>query len=192
MDNYLEHATETNYLPSKVSYLAGAAHERGIVLKKTNDGIQIKAWNGMRKTLAGLFDTLNGEKLAQDQLARRRQVKNVFTLKNDFQKILPDIPNTSKKQQVVRYTRDLKYYILRELFTKDYKKVSEEIGDAKRVKAAHLRLEMRTAPVLNKLKSGSVDRGPLSVRAGNIQLGKHSLAEREEYRKIEYVHYAVE
>lgn len=131
----------------------------------------------------GDFDTLNKEKVARDKLACWRQVKDVPSSNKGFQKILLDIPNISKKGQVDYYTRGLKSYIWKKLYTKDYNELSEEMGDAEKVKEAHCRVGTRTVPVLNGARRSSVDQRSVSMKVGDIQLSKPSLAERYQCMK---------
>lgn len=183
MDNYLEDATENDSLPLAISYLAGAAHEWWIVFRESDEGKQVQSWSNLRKALISRFDTLNKEKVARDKLARWRQVKDVPTFNDDFQKILLDIPKISKEEQVDRYTRGLKSYIWKELCTKDYKELSEAMRDAERVEAAHRRVGTRIGTQTYEPRNNTNDSRPVPMEIGNIQLRKLSPAERDECMK---------
>lgn len=184
MDNYLEDARDDESLPLAVSYLTGAAHEWWIVFRESDDGEHVQSWGELKKALVSRFDTLNKEKIARDKLARWRQVKDVPTFNNDFQKILLDIPNISKEEQVDRYTRGLKGYIWKELCTKDYDELSEAMRDAERVEAAHRRVGMRTAPVMDGPRNRMHNnQKPVPMELGNTQLRKLSPQEREDCMK---------
>jgi len=186
MDNYLANATDDDSLQLAVSYLSGAAHEWWIVYQKTDDGSEIKTWNCLRKAIISRFETLNKEKVARDKLARWRQVRDVSSFNDDFQRILLDIPTISMAEQIDRYTRGLKQYIWKELCTKDYRDLAEAMRDAERVEAAHRRLGPNGGISENKdygrKPEGNSSR-PVPMELGNIQIKKLTKEEREQCMK---------
>lgn len=139
----------------------------------------------MKQALSTRFDTLNKEKVARDKLARWKQIKDVQTFNDDFQKIILDIPNISMEEQVDRYTRGLKPYIWKELCTNDYKDITEAMRNAERVEAAHKRVGNGN---FSKNVSSSSNRGagnqqPTPMEIGNTELKKLTKEEREECMK---------
>lgn len=60
-----------------------------------------------------------------------------MTLHEDFHKIPVDRLNISIEKQADCYTRDLKPYIWKELWTEDYESLAEAVRDAKSVEWAH-------------------------------------------------------
>ena len=132
------------------------------------------------------FDTLNREKVARDKLAKWRQVKDVQSFNEDFQKILLDIPNISMEEKVDRYTRGLKSYIWKELCTKDYTEITEAMKDAESVEAAHKRTNtntgLRNGVNNNNARNKSIDQA-VPMEIGNTEVKKLTKEEREECLK---------
>ena len=178
MDNYLSEVSEEEALPLAVSYLSGSAHEWWIVHHQTETGQLITTWAEMKESITSRFDTLNKEKVARDKLAKWRQIKDVSSFNDDFQKILLDIPSISKEEKIDRYTRGLKSYIWKELCTNDYKELQDAMRDAERVEAAHRRLGTS-----NKSLSKPKNDGPAPMEIGNIQLKKLTQEERDRCMK---------
>lgn len=186
MDNYIGDATPEEALNLAISYLSGAAHEWWIMYHITDEGKEVTTWEQMKKSLTLRFDTLNKEKVARDKLARWKQIKDVPSFNDDFQKIVLDIPNISMEEQIDRYTRGLKPYIWRELCTKDYKELTEAMRDAERVEAAHRRSgNVGTSKNSNSgsNKNTSASQQPTPMEIGNIELKKLTKEERDECMK---------
>ena len=184
MENYIGNMEGEQALQLAVSYLSGAAHEWWIVYHQGEEGKDVKNWEGLKKGLITRFDTLNKEKIARDKLARWKQIKDVSTFNDDFQRIMLDIPNISMEEQIDRYTRGLKSYIWKELCTKDYKELTEAMRDAERVEAAHRRAGGNTQPKSNGKKPETTQKpqgDPMEI--GNIQLRKLTQEEREDCMK---------
>ena len=177
MSNYLQNVDESQALTIAVSYLAEGAHEWWIVFKETEEGRNIQGWSSLKNALVGRFDTLNKEKVARDKLAKWKQLKDVASFNDDFQKILLDIPNISSEEQIDRYTRGLKPYIWRELCTKEYTRLSDAMKDAERIESAHSRVN--TSNKSYTKKSIGNDPKPVPMEIGNIELKKLSQEERQ-------------
>lgn len=183
MDNYLGDSNDESSLQLAVSYLSGPAHEWWIIYKLSDDGKEVKSWSTMKKALISRFDTLNKEKVARDKLARWKQIKDVHTFNDDFQKIVLDIPNISMEEQIDRYTRGLKSYIWKELCTKDYKELTEAMRDAERIEAAHRRSGTSNQTKGPNNNKQAAHQQPTPMEIGNVQLQKLSKEEREECMK---------
>lgn len=183
MNNYLQTATDEEALPIAISYLQGHAHEWWIVYKNTEEGEQITTWTTLKKALIARFDTLNREKMARDKLAKWKQLKDVPTFNDDFQRIILDIPNISIGEQIDRYTRGLKNYIWKELCTNEYERLTDAMRDAERVEAAHNR--MPKSGNSNNKKQGDHQRAqqPVPMDIGNVQVKKLTAEEREKCMK---------
>jgi len=189
MDNYLGESESTKSLHLAASYLSGTAHEWWIGYSST-EGKEVQSWCGLKQALLARFDTLNKEKIARDKLARWRQVKDVATFNDDFQRILLDIPNISTEEQIDRYTRGLKPYIWKELCTKDYIELSDAMKDAERVESAHRRAgKVQGGPNggggKNNNGQGRGDGNPRNdpMDLGNVELRKLTKEERDECMK---------
>ena len=76
-------------------------------------------WPKLQEALIARFETLNKIKIARDKLAGWKQIKDVSSFNEDFQKILLDIPTITIEEQLDRYARGLKTYIWKELCTKE-------------------------------------------------------------------------
>lgn len=122
MGNYLQNLDDEEALQIAVSYLQESAHEWWISFCQTEEGELVEGWEDLKTALVDRFDTINKEKSARDKLARWRQIKDVASFNEDFQKIILEIPNISMEEQVDRYTRGLKSYIWKELCTNDYER----------------------------------------------------------------------
>ena len=120
MTNYIGSTPDSQALSIAVSYLEGSAHEWWIAYQQTTEGKAITTWSALQPALIRRFDTLNKAKIARDKLAKWKQMKDVSSFNDDFQKIILDIPNISVEEQIDRYTRGLKPYIWKELCTKEY------------------------------------------------------------------------
>ena len=70
-----------------MSDLENSVHEWWIVFTLSREGKQITHWNGLRESKISRFDTFNKEKVPRDKFAKWRQVENVVTFNQDFQKI---------------------------------------------------------------------------------------------------------
>lgn len=187
MDNYLGDSDDMEALNLAASYLSGSAHEWWIVHSTSSNGKNIETWSDMKNALKMRFDTLNKEKVARDKLSKWRQVKDVQSFNDDFQKILLDISNINMEEKIDRYTRGLKPYIWKELCTKDYTELTEAMKDAERVEAAHRRTNTNIVPrngVHNKQtpKSDSSSQA-VPMEIGNTEMSKLSKEEREECMK---------
>ena len=178
MDNFLRNIDPEQALPIAVSYLEDGAHEWWIVFKESEIGKQITNWNELRESVISRFDTLNKEKVARDKLAKWRQVKDVTTFNQDFQKILLDIPDMAMKEQVDRYTRGLKPYIWKELCTKDYSNLADAMRDAERVESAHRRAGSSPKIRIDQRNYTSASSKPTPMDIGNIQITKLTKEER--------------
>ena len=60
-----------------------------------------------RITVIERFETFNMSKIARDNLARWKQVKDVWSFNEDFQKTLLDIHKIALEEQMDRYAREL-------------------------------------------------------------------------------------
>ena len=118
--------------------MEGSAHEWWIVFRETEQGKTIQTWSQLQPALIKRFDTLNKVKIARDKLAKWKQIKDVPSFNDDFQRIVLDIPNISVEEQIDRYTRGLKPYIWKELCTREYTSLNDAMRDAERVESATL------------------------------------------------------
>ena len=182
VDNYLQNIDDDEALQIAVSYLQESAHEWWISYSQTDEGEQVQSWDNLCEALIERFDTINEEKIARDKLAKWRQIKDVNSFNEDFQKIILEIPNISIEEQIDRYTRGLKSYIWKELCTNDYDKLSDAMKDAERVEAAHKR--SGNNPMRTKSNNNSdVSNKPVPMEIGNIQLQKLTKEERDRCMK---------
>ena len=177
MSNYLSGETDNNAMIIAVSYLEGSAHEWWIGHSQTPEGQLVQTWSSLKDALSVRFETLNKSKIARDKLAKWRQVKDVSTFNDDFQRIILDIPNISIEEQIDRYTRGLKPYIWRELCTREYTSLNTAMRDAERVESAHRRVgdPSRARKPGSTLRSSD---GPTPMEIGNLQIKKLTPAER--------------
>ena len=184
MSNYLSEVSEPQAMSIAVSYLQGTAHEWWIKYQLTEDGKAIETWPQLKDALVSRFDTLNKEKIARDKLHRWRQIKDVKTFNDDFQKIILDIPNISLDEQIDRYTRGLKPYIFKEICTVEYTKLSDAMCDAERIESAHKRVPS-SSKSSNKGNTGgnTGNTNPVPMEIGNIQIKKLTPEEREKCMK---------
>ena len=66
----------------------------------------------------------------------------VVNFNNDFQKIILCISDISFAKQKDRYSRGLKPYIWKEMYTQEYGSLNGAIPDAKWIEAAHRRIRV--------------------------------------------------
>ena len=171
MENYLGGLSQEQGFHVALSYLTGNAHEWWIVYEKTAEGQTVQSWGALRNALIHRFETLNKEKIARDKLARWKQVKDVPTFNDDFNKILLDIPDIGVKDQIDRYSRGLKSYIWKALCTKEYETLADLMRDAERVESAYRRSSMRPNGGTSKSgKSGNGQDGPVPMEIGNVDI----------------------
>ena len=152
LNNYIGNEHNPHALSVAVSYLQGPAHEWWLGYKETEEGSQVKTWVKLQQALIGRFEARNKTKIARDKLAKWKQIKDVSSFNEYFQKILLDIPNITTEQKIDRYSRGLKSYIWRELCTKEYASLSELMRDAERIEMAHRRLTSSTSKFGNPPK----------------------------------------
>ena len=86
LSNYIGSEQDPHPLSVAVSYLQAAPHEWWISYKETAEGRQITIWSQFQKALLNRFETLNKVKVARDKLARWRQIKDVASFNENFQK----------------------------------------------------------------------------------------------------------
>ena len=161
--------------------MEGSAHEWWIVFRETEQGKTIQTWSQLQPALIKRFDTLNKVKIARDKLAKWKQIKDVPSFNDDFQRIVLDIPNISVEEQIDRYTRGLKPYIWKELCTREYTSLNDAMRDAERVESAHRRLG--TKPKSETPVPTKSDKGPTPMDIGTVTLKKLTTAERAQCRK---------
>ena len=109
--NYILNDQNSFALSIEVSYLEGPAHEWWILYKETLGGQQGTAWPLLKEALIRRFESLNRVKIARDKLAKWKQIQDVASFNEDFQKILLDIATITVEEQIKRYARDLKPFI---------------------------------------------------------------------------------
>ena len=177
MTNYVGNTPDNLALSIAVSYLEGSAHEWWIAFRQTPDGQAIATWSALQPALVNRFDTLNKAKIARDKLAKWKQMKDVSSFNDDFQKIILDIPNISVEEQIDRYTRGLKPYIWKELCTKEYYHLNDAMRDAERVESAHKRLGNTPR---QELRPPRKSQEPTPMDIGAIELKKLTPAERKQ------------
>ncbi len=78
--------------------------------KEIEDGRQVSTLLKLGESLIGRFEALNKFKIARDKLARWKQIKDVPSFNEDFQKILLIISTITVEEQLDRYARGLKTY----------------------------------------------------------------------------------
>lgn len=185
VSNYVGNDQNPQALTVAVSYLDGSAHEWWLGYKVTEEGSQIQTWPQLQEALIRRFETLNKIKIARDKLARWKQIKDVSSFNEDFQKILLDIPTITIEEQLDRYARGLKHYIWKELCTKEYTSLGDLMKDAERVEMAHRRFGKPAPRVATPDKPRQPTRptGPVPMEIGNVQLKKLTPAERDQCRK---------
>ena len=186
LDNYLENPRDPDSLKVAASYLTGPAHEWWIAYMNSSEGDEIESWSEMKEALTTRFDTLNKEKIARDKLAHWKQIKDIRTFNEDFQKIILDIPNISMEEQVDRYSRGLKNYIWKDLCTNDYDDITEVMRDAERVEATHRRSGNnvpRSSYTPNSNTTPDTTQQPVPMEIGNVEIKKLTKEEREECMK---------
>ena len=171
MSNYLGGRNDIDSMNIALSYLTGNAHEWWIVYSKTSDGESIQSWEGLKQALVYRFETLNKEKIARDKLARWKQVKDVSSFNEDFNKILLDIPDIGMNDQIDRYSRGLKSYIWNALCIKEYSKLSDLMRDAERVESAYRGQGTRPSGAKSGSTSGR-NEGPVPMEIGNVGVRK--------------------
>lgn len=186
MDNYLRDCTDTEGLALALIYLSGPAHEWWIAHQNTENWQTINTWSGLKIALITRFEVLDKEKIARDKLAHWKQLKDVSTFNEDFQKIILDIPSISTTEKIDRYCRGLMPYIWKDLCTNDYNELSEIMTDAQRIEAAHKRLgSLQTNSNFNFVNQSSSYNNagtdqPTPMEIGNIELKKLTPEERDE------------
>jgi hypothetical protein len=131
----------------------------------------------LQPALIKRFDTLNKVKIARDKLAKWKQIKDVPSFNDDFQRIILDIPNISVEEQIDRYTRGLKAYIWKELCTKEYSTLNDAMRDAERVESAHKRLGKNPR---QESRNPRNTQEPTPMDIGAIELKKLTPAERKQ------------
>lgn len=178
MSNYLANVDDAEALNIAVSYLHEGAHEWWIMYQRTDEGREVNTWTRLKNAMVSRFDVLNKEKIARDKLAKWRQIKDVVSFNEDFQKIILEIPGISTEEQIDRYTRGLKPYIWKELCTKDYKKLADAMRDAERIESAHRRggTTPRAEPSRRAME---LSNKPTPMEIGNIELKKLTPEERQ-------------
>jgi len=161
LDNYLRGSSEEMAFSIAVSYLSSVAHEWWMVFQASGEGTTVTTWTALKAALIFRFDTLNRKKIARDKLAKWKQLKDVPTFNEDFQKILLDIPDISMGEKIDRYTRGLKPYIWRELCTREYLDLVSAMRDAERIESAHRRIGDRSSNASNSSPAnGQVSSSP--------------------------------
>ena len=167
-----------------ISYLEGPAHEWWIGYKNTEEGQQINTWPLLKEALIRRFESLNKVKIAREKLAKWKQIKDVSSFNEDFQKILLDIPSITIEEQIDRYARGLKPFIWSELCTREYSSLTDLMRDAEPVESTFRRIGK--VPVRNitgdKLRAPRTN-GLVPMDIGNVTLKKLSPAERDMCRK---------
>ena len=185
--NYLITVPEDQALVIAVSYLGGAAHEWWIA--RCRDGTPVQTLSRFLDMLKERFGVINKTKLARDKLHKWRQMKDVSTYNEDFLKIILDIPNISKDEQIDRYTRGLKHFIFREMCTRDYETLVEAMKDAERIESGHHRSPIQRdasnwGHPNNNSRLPRGPRGAMPMEIGNVKLHKLSNEERERCVKL--------
>ena len=171
MENYLGGLSQEQGFHVALSYLTGNAHEWWIVFEKSAEGQTVQSWGALRHALIHRFETLNKEKIARDKLARWKQVKDVPTFNDDFNKILLDIPDIGVKDQIDRYSHGLKPYIWKALCTKEYETLADLMRDAERLQSAYRRSSVRPNGGTSKSgESGNRHDGPVPMEIGNVDI----------------------
>lgn len=180
MTNYIGRVDPNEALEIAVSYLEGPAHEWWIVFRQTEEGRSIQTWSELQPAIIKRFETLNKVKIARDKLAKWKQIKDVPSFNDDFQRIILEIPNISVEEQIDRYTRGLKPYIWKELCTREYENVNDAMRDAERVEAAHKRLGKTPRPSPSPRPSFTQEAVPTPMDIGSVTLKKLTPAERNQ------------
>ena len=184
VSNYIGNEQNPQALSVAVSYLEGPAHEWWIGFKGTEEGQQINTWPLLKEALIRRFESLNRVKIARDKLAKWKQIKDVGSFNEDFQKILLDIPSITTEEQIDRYARGLKPFIWRELCTREYNSLTDLMRDAERVESAFRRSgKVPVRNITGDKPRASRPNGPVPMDIGNVTLKKLSPAERDMCRK---------
>ena len=181
MSNYLQNTEDHQALTIAISYLADGAHEWWIVFKETELGRSIKTWPDLKAALVSRFDILNKEKIARDKLAKWKQLRDVTSFNEDFQKILLDIPNISIDEQLDRYLRGLKSYIYRDLCTREYTRLADVMRDAERIESAYKRVVNPGRASKDIKKADQNKPQPVPMDIGNIEIEKPQKLTPEEH-----------
>ena len=186
MENYLGNASGSDAFKIALSYLTGSAHEWWIVHEKTPEGQAVKSWIELKNSLVQRFETLNKEKIARDKLARWKQIKDVSSFNEDFNKILLDIPDIGPKDQIDRYSRGLKSYIWKALCTKEYETLTDLMRDAERIEAAYKRSGPRQIGPGSSSRSNGLSNGngPVPMEIGNIEMRSRDSNSRPVLNKL--------
>ena len=90
-----------------------------------------------------------------------------------------DIPDIFTLEQIDRYTRSLKPYIWKEMCTKDYDNLTDDMRDAERIEATHRRL--KTHVPAKRQPVGDSGRAPMEI--GNLELKKLTQQREKMYGK---------
>ena len=170
MENYLGNVRGAGSVQVALSYLTGNAHEWWIVYENSEEGRNVHTWEELKDALVKRFEALNRENIARDKLARWKQVKDVPSFNEDFNKILLDIPDIGTKDQIDRYSRGLKPYIWKALCTKEYETLTDLMRDAERIEAAYKRSGMRQTALGTGSRTSipSSRSGPVPMEIGNV------------------------
>ncbi len=111
MKHYLASTSDEEAITRAISYLHGPAHEWWIIHKETEDGFNVTTWSTLQQALIARFETLHKETIPRDKVAKLKQLKDVATFDDDFQRVFLDGPHVSVDEQIDRYTRGHKSHI---------------------------------------------------------------------------------
>ena len=125
MSKYIQNLGNHQALTIAISYLADRGHEWWIFFQETASDQSIKTRPDLKAALVLRFEILNKEKIAKEKLAKWKQLRDVSSFNENFQKILLDIPNISIDEQLDRYLRGLKSYIYRDLCIREYTRLTK-------------------------------------------------------------------
>ena len=131
---------DSNIITIAVSYLEGSAHKWWISYSQIPDGQLVQTWSSPKNAISVRFQTMNNSKIVRHKLAKWRQVKNVSTFNDYFQRFILDIPNIGIEERIDRYTHGLRPYIWGELCTRGYTSLNTAMRDAEKVESAHRRV----------------------------------------------------
>ena len=84
LNNYIGSEQNPYSMNVAVSYLQGSAHECWLGCKETEGGKQVHTWTQLQQALIDKFETQNRSKVARDQLARWKQIKDFTSFNKDF------------------------------------------------------------------------------------------------------------
>ena len=140
-------------------------------------------WPLLKEALIRRFESLNRVKIARDELAKWKQIKDAASFNQDFQKILLDIPSMTIEEQVDRYARGLKPFIWRELCTREYNNLTDLMRDAERVESFRRSGRIPPRNITGDRLKPSKSNEPVPMEIGNVTLKKLCPAERDMCRK---------